>query len=225
MAEARLRAAISEVADEVVIRPVKAELAAYAGVREGLVRALALTLRFCLRGPEVVHRRASTARSPQPVALLVSGLSATVRRLVRDQTDPDKENTMNETLITLAGWLGNDVQLRQAGEVPVASFRVATTPRRFQRKTGTWVDGDTQWYTVSAWRDLADNCARSLRRGDPVVVHGRLRAETLDVNSGVEVTELRDRRDLRRPRPLARHQPVHPHGRRPSRRGLASEAA
>lgn len=40
VAEARLRGAISEVADEVVIRPVKAELAAYAGVREGLLRAL-----------------------------------------------------------------------------------------------------------------------------------------------------------------------------------------
>lgn len=95
---------------------------------------------------------------------------------------------MNETLITLAGWLGNDVQLRQAGEVPVASFRVATTPRHFQRKTGTWVDGDTQWYTVSAWRDLADNCGASLRRGDPVVVHGRLRVEKWTGSSGAEMT-------------------------------------
>ena len=82
---------------------------------------------------------------------------------------------MNETLITLAGWLGNDVQLRQAGDQTVASFRVASTPRRYQRKTDSWVDGDTQWYTVSTWRELAHNCSESLRRGDPVVVHGRLR--------------------------------------------------
>jgi len=95
---------------------------------------------------------------------------------------------MNETLITLSGWLGNDVQLRQAGDTTVASFRVATTPRRFQRKTGTWVDGDTQWYTVSAWRDLADNCAQSLRRSDPVVVHGRLRVEKWTGSSGAEMT-------------------------------------
>jgi single-strand DNA-binding protein len=115
-------------------------------------------------------------------------MSAWVRRLVRDQTDPDKEKHMNETLITLAGWLGNDVQMRQAGESTVAHFRVATTPRRFQRKTGTWVDGDTQWYTVSAWRALADNCAQSLRRGDPVVVHGRLRVETWTSTSGAEMT-------------------------------------
>ena len=65
---------------------------------------------------------------------------------------------------------------------------MATTPRRFQRKTGTWVDGDTQWYTVTAWRDLADNCAQSLRRGDPVVVHGRLRVEKWTGSSGAEMT-------------------------------------
>jgi len=95
---------------------------------------------------------------------------------------------MNDTLITLAGWLGNDVSLRQAGDHPVASFRIATTPRRFQRKTNSWVDGDTQWYTVSAWRDLADNCAESLRRGDPVVVHGRLRVQKWTGSSGAEMT-------------------------------------
>jgi len=97
---------------------------------------------------------------------------------------------MNETLITLAGWLGNDVQLRQAGEVPVASFRVATTPRRFQRTTGTWVDGDTQWYTVNAWRNLADHCSRSLRRGDPVVVQGRLSQRRYVNKDNVEVISL-----------------------------------
>ncbi len=95
---------------------------------------------------------------------------------------------MNDTLITLQGWLGSDVSLRQAGETPVASFRVACTPRRYQRKTDEWVDGDTQWYTVSAWRGLADNCARSLHRGDPVVVHGRLNAQTWTNSAGIEVT-------------------------------------
>lgn len=95
---------------------------------------------------------------------------------------------MNDTLITLQGWLGSDVTVRQAGEVSVASFRVACTPRRYQRKTDEWVDGDTQWYTVSAWRTLADNCAQSLRRGDPVVIHGRLTAQTWTNSAGIEVT-------------------------------------
>lgn len=95
---------------------------------------------------------------------------------------------MNETLITLQGWLGSDVTTRRAGESTVASFRVASTPRRYQRKTDEWVDGDTQWYTVNAWRSLADNCERSLRRGDPVVVHGRLNAQVWTNSAGIEVT-------------------------------------
>lgn len=95
---------------------------------------------------------------------------------------------MNETYVTLCGWLGGDVTLREAGGAPVATFRVASTPRRFQRRTGTWEDGDTQWYRVNAWRALAENCDRSLRRGDPVVVHGKLSARVWTSKAGVEVT-------------------------------------
>jgi single-strand DNA-binding protein len=95
---------------------------------------------------------------------------------------------MNETTITLQGWLGSDVTVRHAGDVPVASFRIASTPRRYSRKSGSWEDAPTQWYSVSAWRGLADNCATSLRRGDPVVVHGRLNASVWTNADGVEVT-------------------------------------
>ena len=95
---------------------------------------------------------------------------------------------MNETYVTLCGWLGGDVTVRDAGGVPVAHFRVASTPRRYQRRTETWEDGDTQWYSVNAWRALARNCDESLRRGDPVVVHGKLSARSWTNKSGVEVT-------------------------------------
>jgi single-strand DNA-binding protein len=95
---------------------------------------------------------------------------------------------MNETYVTLSGWLGGNVALREAGGVPVASFRVASTPRRYQRRTDTWEDADTQWYSVNAWRALAENCDRSLRRGDPVVVHGKLSAHTWTNKSGLDVT-------------------------------------
>jgi single-strand DNA-binding protein len=97
---------------------------------------------------------------------------------------------MTDSTITVRGWLGADVQLREAAGVPVASFRLACTPRKFNRRTETWSDGLTQWYTVSAWRGLADNCATSLRRGDPVVVHGRLEARTYVNANGVEVLSL-----------------------------------
>ena len=65
---------------------------------------------------------------------------------------------------------------------------MASTPRRYQRRTDSWEDGDTQWYAVNAWRALAENCDRSLRRGDPVVVHGKLSAHVWTNKAGLEVT-------------------------------------
>lgn len=97
---------------------------------------------------------------------------------------------MNDTLITLQGNLGGDVEVRQAGQSRVATFRVACTPRIYQKKTDEWVDGDTQWYRVNAWRTLGDHCESSLRRGDPVFVQGRLRAQTWTNSAGIEVTSM-----------------------------------
>ncbi|MCM0620413.1 single-stranded DNA-binding protein [Nocardioides bruguierae] len=97
---------------------------------------------------------------------------------------------LNDTTVTLQGWLGSGVSLRQAGETPVASFRVAVTPRRLNRRTGEWGDGETQWYTVSAWRGLAERCAASLRSGDPVIVHGRLTTSTWTTSAGAETTTM-----------------------------------
>lgn len=98
---------------------------------------------------------------------------------------------MYETYVTIQGWVGGDVELRDAGGVPVAHFRVACTPRRFDRRTDAWVDDPTQWYSVSAWRTLGQNCAASVRRGDPVVVYGRQRTNVWTNHSaGIEVTSL-----------------------------------
>ena len=96
----------------------------------------------------------------------------------------------NETTVTLQGWVGGDVRMRTAGDAVAASFRVACTPRRFSRATQTWSDGETQWFTVNAWRALAEHCGRSLHRGQPVLVHGRLSAHTYINKANVEVTEL-----------------------------------
>src|SRR3954462_14624132 len=90
---------------------------------------------------------------------------------------------MNETFVTFHGWAGGDVRHRTAKDVSVATFRVAVTPRL--RKDGTWVDGETAWYTVTAWRTLADHVRDSIRKGDPVIVHGRLRTETWRPDEGL----------------------------------------
>jgi single-strand DNA-binding protein len=95
---------------------------------------------------------------------------------------------MNEAQITLQGWLGADPAYETKDGVSRCKFRVATTPRRYDKESGTWVDGDTQWYSVIAWRGLADNCSASLKRADPVVVHGRIKAEVWSNRVGIEVT-------------------------------------
>jgi single-strand DNA-binding protein len=97
---------------------------------------------------------------------------------------------MYESTITVRGWIGGDVALRRAGDVPVASFRLACTPRKFNRRTENWSDGGTQWFTVSCWRGLGENVAESLRRGDPVIVHGRLELRTFVNSHDVEVESL-----------------------------------
>jgi len=84
---------------------------------------------------------------------------------------------MNETEITFQGYLGNEVEERIVGEASVATFRVGSTPRRFNRKDNSWADAETSWYTVNAWRTLGRHCVASLSTGDPVVVRGRLQAQ------------------------------------------------
>src|SRR3954453_6368630 len=54
---------------------------------------------------------------------------------------------MNESYVTVQGWVGNEVDLRDVGDTQVASFRVGSTPR--YNKGGAWVDGQTSWYTVN----------------------------------------------------------------------------
>lgn len=94
---------------------------------------------------------------------------------------------MTESMITLQGFVGAEPVVRTAGGHTVANFRVACTPRRLNRATGEWADAPTQWYTVNAWRRLGDNVARSLRKGDAVVVHGRLSARSYVNKDGLEV--------------------------------------
>lgn len=80
------------------------------------------------------------------------------------------------TPISVVGTIATDPRFVQpAGGTPLCSFRVASNDRRYDRERGTWVDGETNWFTVTAFRGLADHASRSLRKGDRVVVIGRLR--------------------------------------------------
>ncbi|GAA2025029.1 hypothetical protein GCM10009819_05020 [Agromyces tropicus] len=79
-------------------------------------------------------------------------------------------------LVTVVGVVGSDPRHTvTATGLPITNFRLASTRRYFDRETGKWADGDTNWFTVASFRQLALNTARSLRKGERVVVHGRLR--------------------------------------------------
>jgi single-strand DNA-binding protein len=58
--------------------------------------------------------------------------------------------------------------------LPITSFRLVTTHRRYNRQASSWEDGGSNWYTVSAFRRLALSAAASIEKGDPVLVAGRL---------------------------------------------------
>ncbi|MCU1529689.1 MAG: Single-stranded DNA-binding protein [Frondihabitans sp.] len=78
--------------------------------------------------------------------------------------------------ITLTGVVATPPRsLQTASGLSISSFRLASSQRRYDRSRGEWVDADTNWYTITAFRQLADNVTASLTKGDRVVVSGRLR--------------------------------------------------
>ncbi len=77
-----------------------------------------------------------------------------------------------DAYVQLTGNVGGTVEFRNNG-VPVASFRLAHTPR--VRRNGEWADAATTWITVTCFRSLAENVTASLHKGQPVLVAGRLR--------------------------------------------------
>jgi single-strand DNA-binding protein len=78
--------------------------------------------------------------------------------------------------ITLTGLVATTPRHLVTSEgLPITSFRLASTQRRFDRTESRWVDGDTNWYTITAFRQLAINAAGSVAKGERVIVTGRLR--------------------------------------------------
>lgn len=85
---------------------------------------------------------------------------------------------MNETVICAVGNVATQPVHREDERGHVARFRLAATPRYWDREKAMWVDGHTNFFTVWTRRSLAANVAASLSVGDPVVVHGRLKVRT-----------------------------------------------
>lgn len=94
-----------------------------------------------------------------------------------------------ETVITVIGNLVADPELRfTPSGAAVANFRIASTPRTFDRQANEWKDGEALFLTCSAWRDMAENVAESLTRGSRVIVSGRLKSRSYETKEGEKRT-------------------------------------
>jgi len=94
-----------------------------------------------------------------------------------------------ETVITVVGNLVDDPELRfTPSGAAVANFRIASTPRTFDRQTNEWKDGEALFLTCSVWRQAAENVAESLQRGMRVVVQGRLKSRQFETREGEKRT-------------------------------------
>lgn len=94
-----------------------------------------------------------------------------------------------ETVITICGNLVDDPHLSftPAGAA-VAKFRVASTPRVFDKQTNEWKDGEGLFLSCSVWRQAAENAAETLTRGMRVIVQGRLKQRSYEDREGVKRT-------------------------------------
>jgi len=94
-----------------------------------------------------------------------------------------------DTPITVVGNLVADPELRfTASGQPVATFRVASTPRIRDNATNEWKDGDSLFLSCNVWRQAAENVAESLQRGMRVIVSGRLKQRNYETKEGEKRT-------------------------------------
>ena len=94
---------------------------------------------------------------------------------------------LNEAQVCLTGYVATQPVTKtvKSGAINM-SMRVAWTPRRQDRVSGEWVDGNTSYVTVICWRKLATNAGICVRKGDPVIVKGRLSIRTYEDKQGVQ---------------------------------------
>lgn len=87
--------------------------------------------------------------------------------------------------IVVTGNVGTDIDWREGeGYDGRALFRLACTPR--YEAGGEYFDGPTTWYRVACYRRLAARVRECVRKGDPVVVGGKLTTRRWTDADGVE---------------------------------------
>ena len=92
--------------------------------------------------------------------------------------------------VTITGFVATEPRLSNFGGTDVANLRMGSTRRVVDRETGEWRDGDTSFYSVRCRWALARNARDSLRKGQPIVVAGKLHTRSYQDRNG------QPRRDL-----------------------------
>ena len=96
-----------------------------------------------------------------------------------------------ETVITVIGNLTDDPELKfTPSGAAVANFTVASTPRTLDRQTNEWKDGNALFIRCSVWRQIAENVAESLQKGQQVIVHGALNVRNYERQDGSKGTSV-----------------------------------
>jgi single-strand DNA-binding protein len=95
----------------------------------------------------------------------------------------------NEAYLIVSGRVAREPEFSTVGQdIPKLKMRVVWTTRRKDSATGEWVDGNTSGVNVTCWRQLAENLHLSLRKGDPVLVWGKLEVRTYVGRDGQQRT-------------------------------------
>src|SRR6188768_2343129 len=95
-----------------------------------------------------------------------------------------------EATVTVIGNCGGDPELRFTSQgTAVASFSLANTPRVKDAK-GEWADGETLWMRVTAWNKQAEAITEGVRKGQKVIVVGRLQQKSYQTKEGETRTSL-----------------------------------
>ena len=94
-----------------------------------------------------------------------------------------------DTSITIIGNLTGDPELKfLPSGYAVANFTIASTPRSFDRQSNEWKDGETLFMNGTVWRQLAENVAESLRKGDRVIATGFIKQRSYETQQGEKRT-------------------------------------
>ena len=91
---------------------------------------------------------------------------------------------MNDTRISVVGNVVDVPRHNRTSNGSVTNFRMASTSRRWDDETKGFVDGATLWIDVACWGELGGNVARSITKGDPVLVVGNLATESWESEAG-----------------------------------------